>query len=420
MRAMERVLRPRKRMTVSTDISFSWTDVRFQFALDPDWIHLGASQFIASHPRVVREAIERHRRALDRDPVQYVEDNEDPRMQAVREAAAHYMGVRDADEIALTDSTTMGLGLLWSGLPLRDGDEVVTTDHEHYSQYESLRGLRERAGVTTRKVTLYDGRAADADPEDMVRRLTSAVGPRTRAMAVTWVQSDTGLKLPVRALADALARVNASRPDDARVLLCVDGVHGFGIEDVPAAALGCDAFVAGTHKWIHGPRGTGLMWMPAERWTHMRRVIPSFTETMDAYSEDEPPPGPMTGRRFTPGGFHSLEHRWAAADAFHFLEGIGRTRVAARVHELARQCREGLARMRGITLHTPMSDALSAGIVAFEIRGMKSKDAMQRLREQRIISTVAPYPTAYLRFTPGIINTPEEVERGLAAVGGLV
>jgi isopenicillin-N epimerase len=128
----------------------------------------------------------------------------------------------------------------------------------------------------------------------------------------------------------------------------------------------------------------------------------------------------MTGRRFTPGGFHSLEHRWAAAQAFEFHEGIGRERVAERVHALARQCREGLARMRGVSLHTPMSDDLAAGIVAFEIRGMKSQDAMERLREQRIIATVAPYPSALLRFTPGIINTPDEVEQGLAAVRTLV
>jgi hypothetical protein len=41
---------------------------------------------------------------------------------------------------------------------------------------------------------------------------------------------------------------------------------------------------------------------------------------------------------------------------------------------------------------------------------------MERLRARRIVATVAPYPSALLRFTPGIINSVEEVERGLAAV----
>jgi len=118
----------------------SWDAVRAEFALDPSWVHLGTSQFLASHPRPVREAIERYRRALDANPVLYVEAQEDRLMQRVRDAAADYLGVADGNEIALTDSTTMGLGLLYAGLPLSAGDEIVTTDHEHYSHREALGG----------------------------------------------------------------------------------------------------------------------------------------------------------------------------------------------------------------------------------------------------------------------------------------
>jgi isopenicillin-N epimerase len=75
--------------------------------------------------------------------------------------------------------------------------------------------------------------------------------------------------------------------------------------------------------------------------------------------------------------------------------------------------------MPHVTLHTPISDDLSAGIVAFEVRGMSSKDARKALLERRILATVAPYQSALLRFTPGIINTPEDVEAGLAAVRAL-
>ena len=79
-------------------------------------------------------------------------------------------------------------------------------------------------------------------------------------LALTWVHSDTGLKLPVRQIADALVPINAVRPLAARALLCVDGAHGLGVEDATVADLGCDFLVAGTHKWLFGPRGTGLVW----------------------------------------------------------------------------------------------------------------------------------------------------------------
>src|SRR4051812_49042541 len=96
----------------------SWEAVRAQFDLSTDYCHLATSQFLVSHPRLVREAIARYQRALDTNPVLYVEAYEDQMMTAVRKALARYLGASDHDQIALTDSTTQGLGILYSALPL--------------------------------------------------------------------------------------------------------------------------------------------------------------------------------------------------------------------------------------------------------------------------------------------------------------
>src|SRR3954468_7276599 len=381
-----------------TPADLEWEEVRDAFDLTPEYTHLGAAQFVASHPRPVRDAIERHRRALDANPVLYVEQHEYSLMERVRDVAARTLGIDDPHEIAVTDSTTLGLGLLYSALPLHAGDEIVTTDHEHYSHREAIRGLKQRDGVEVTTVRLYDGLAAEVRADALIDHILGAVTPRTRVIGVTWVHSDTGLKFPVARLAAALEEVNASREPDRAVRLCVDGVHGFGVETDSMADLGCDFMAAGTHKWIYGPRGTGVLWGRLDRWREMRRVIPSFTETMDAYADDEPLP-PMDGRQFTPGGFHSLEYRWAMADAFEFRQAIGEERIRARVHALNRRCREGLAAMPHVTLHTPLPEELSAGITAFDVNGMKSDEAKRRLLDAGIIATVAPYPSALLRLT---------------------
>lgn len=396
-----------------------WTWVRSEFdQLSPDWVHLGTSQFIASHPRMVRQAIEKYKKFLDENPVLTVERYEDRMHQEVRKAAAGYLGVTDPNEFALTDSTTMALGLLYSGFPFREGDEILISRHEHYSHREAVRGASLCHKVMVNTVRLYDGSAADVTADGLVERVLAHVSDRTRMVAATWVHSETGLKFPVRRLADVLADINRGRDPERRVRLVVDGVHGFGIETDTLADLGADFFASGTHKWLYGPRGTGVLWMRLDDWRHMRPVVPAFSEMFDAYTEERPLP-PMDGRHFTPGGFHSFEHRWATIEAFAFHEKLGRERVAARVHELNRLCKEGLAAMDHVILHTPMSDELSAGIIAFEIRGMSTMEARDRLRQQRIIATVAPYPTGYLRFTPGIYNTVEDVEAGLEAVRSL-
>ena len=107
----------------------TWADVRSQFLLGHDYVHMALMLF-ASHPRPVREAIERHRRGLDENPVLYLHEHF-PLEAEVRVAAAEYVGGQP-DEIALTGSTTTGLALLYGGLPLRPRQEILTTTHDHY------------------------------------------------------------------------------------------------------------------------------------------------------------------------------------------------------------------------------------------------------------------------------------------------
>src|SRR5262245_10657763 len=96
----------------------SWASVRAQFLLDPHLTNF-ATFLLASHPRQVRVAIARHARALDRDAKRYLDRKEQMNAadQRVRSAAARYLAANPG-EIALTDSTTMGLGLLYGGLRL--------------------------------------------------------------------------------------------------------------------------------------------------------------------------------------------------------------------------------------------------------------------------------------------------------------
>lgn len=392
-----------------------WSWVRSQFDLASDFIHLGLF-FIASHPRPVREAVERHRRAMDANPLLYVGGNIRKYEEEAQASAAEYLGGRP-EEVALTDSTTMGLALVYQGLPLAAGQEILTTAHDHYSHHESARLAAERAGATVRRVALFD-RLDSVSEDDIVARITRAVTARTRVVGVTWVHSSSGLKLPLRRIAEEIARTNRGRGERERVLLVVDGVHGLGVEDETIAETGVDLFVAGTHKWMFGPRGTGIVWARAETWQVMRPTIPAFTDaTVGAWMRGENGPGARTQAAWvSPGGFHSFEHRWALPEAFEFHKRLGRARVAARIHALNEQCKEGLAAMRHVRLHTPRGSKLSAGLVCFDVEGMKPHEVTDRLLKRRILATTTPYATTHARLAPCLLNTPEEIERTLREI----
>jgi selenocysteine lyase/cysteine desulfurase len=392
----------------------TWEAVRDQFLLSRDFVHM-TGFLLASHPTPVREAIERHRRGLDENPAHYWADNEERFEADVLRAAADYLGVSPLD-IALTDSTTMGLGLLYGGLALREGQEVLTTTHDYYSTQLSLQLRAERTGASIRTVPMYRD-LKTVSKEEIVATLVGHIRPQTRYVAVTWVHSSTGLKLPIREMAEALKRINVSRAEGDRVLLCVDGVHGLGVEDVRMEDLGCDFFVAGTHKWLCGPRGTGLVWGRPEAWPLAQATIPTFN--MDAYRiwMQEPPKQEVSRAAImTPGGFHSFEHRWALGEAFRFHLAVGKARVEERIHALNRQLKEGLAGIAGVTLHTPLTEELSAGIVCFELAGWKPDKAVEALRRRRIIASETPYAVKYIRLAPSLLTSPEEVDKTLEAI----
>jgi selenocysteine lyase/cysteine desulfurase len=296
--------------------------------------------------------------------------------------------------------------LLYGGIQLRPEQELLYSRQDYYATREALALAAAKSGAQARTIDLYSQIESVSEPE-IVERLLQSVTPRTRVVGVTWVHSSTGLKLPIARIAAALAEVNAEREPADRALLCVDGVHGLGVEDVTMSQLGCDFFVAGTHKWLFGPRGTGLVWGRPEAWPAANPIIPTFGDP------DQP------GSLMTPGGFHSFEHRWALSEAFKLHLQLGKATVAARIHALNAQLKEGLAAMPHVTLYTPRAEQLSAGLVCFDVAGLRPQAVIQRLRERAIIGSTTPYAASYARLTPGLLNSPEEVDLALSAIHAL-
>ncbi|HET8692897.1 MAG TPA: aminotransferase class V-fold PLP-dependent enzyme [Steroidobacteraceae bacterium] len=413
------------------DAGSDWAAVKAQFdRLSPEWLHF--SQFyIVSHPKPVRESIEHFRQLLDDNPFLTTEHGmgftgffgeevkELPYPDRVTHAAAKYVGGQPK-EIALTDSTTEGLALIYNGLILKPGDEILCTTHDHYVHHEAARMAAEKAGASWRRAPLYDD-PATATADEIVGNLKSAIRPETRVIGITWVHSSTGLKIPVHALTQMVAAVNAGRDEKDRILVVLDAVHGFGNQEAQVAQLGADFVAVSTHKWIFAPRGTGLVWVPEKNWGRIRPTIPTFYDAEPFVAwEDARAPKIVGATWLSPGGFKAFEHQWAATSAFEFHERIGRKRIADRIAALNTQCKEGLAKIPGVTVLTPMDPALSAGIIAFEVEGQTAGETVEKLLQRKVIASTSPYKDVKARLAPSLVNDEREVEAALKALREVV
>jgi selenocysteine lyase/cysteine desulfurase len=178
----------------------------------------------------------------------------------------------ELDDIALTTSTSEGLGKMLAGMDLGPGDEIVTSDEEHPGLIGPLIAARER-GVEIRAVRFAE--------------LADAVGPRTTAVACSHVNWRTGEIAPA-----ALAEVE--------VPVILDGAQGAGAIPVDVVKLGCAAYAAAGQKWLCGADGTGLLYVAPAFRDRVRTMAPSYLSFEDASLGFESSLKPDARRHDTP------------------------------------------------------------------------------------------------------------------------
>ena len=380
-----------------------WAGLRQLFDQDPNYIHF-SNFLITSHPRPVREAIERHRAAIDRNPGLTMDwDLQEPwkREGQVREWAGRYLQAKPG-QIALTGSTTEGLAMIYGGIHVRPDQEILTTEHEHFST-DSILALRtQRDGTQVRKIKLF-ANAHQVSVDEVLTAIERNIRPNTRVLGMTWVQSGSGVKLPIAEIGQLVKRHNQGREEKDRILYVVDGVHGFGVEDLAFPDMHCDFFIAGTHKWMFGPRGTGLVCAASEQVTTLTPSMPTFSEDTDFATT------------FSPGGYHAFEHRWALDEAFKLHLQLGKAEVQQRIHSLNSYLKERLQARPNIELVTPANPQLSAGFSFFRVKGQDSDKVAAYLMRNRVVSDAVNRDVGpVVRTAPGLLNTEDEVDRFLA------
>jgi L-cysteine/cystine lyase len=192
----------------------------------------------------------------------------------------------DPWEVALTGATTDGVNAVLSGLDLRPGDEIVTSDEEHPGLLAPLGLARSRRGIEVRVVPFG--------------QVAAAVGPRTRLVACSHVSWIGGRVIDTAALAAC----------DSPVLL--DGAQGLGALPFDIRELGCDYYAASGQKWLCGPIGSGYLYVREELIDDLAPAAPGYGSLSDALRALDLPL--VAGAARFDGGFTPAERSaWALA-----------------------------------------------------------------------------------------------------------
>jgi L-cysteine/cystine lyase len=280
------------------------------------------------------------------------------------------------EHVALTESTTQGVHVAVIGLGLGPGDEVVTTDAEHFG----LTGPLLASGATLRVARVRDAPAADV--YDLIER---EVTPRTRLIATSAVSWIDGKIFPWHALRDA-----------TQVPVLIDGAQSVGAIEVDAT--GADFYTVSAQKWLCGPDATGAFYVADPDALPPRLVAYPSAETYDiAEASWVPKAG---ARRFDTG--------FTPTNSMAGLEAALLTRPAGRL-ERARDLTERCRKLLLDHGHDVVTEAGQATLVSWRHDG-DTETAARRLYERGVIIRELP-GTGLLRASVGWWNDGSDLER---------
>jgi L-cysteine/cystine lyase len=283
----------------------------------------------------------------------------------------------EPEQVALTGSTTDGVNTVLSGLDLRPGDEILTSDEEHPGLLAPLARARRNCGVHLREVPFAE--------------LANEVGASTRLVAcshVSWVSGQ---------VADVAALTGTGVP------LLLDAAQALGAIPVNVGELGCDFYACSGQKWLCGPEGSGCLFVRPDQLEVLEIPWPSFGSLAD-------PARPLDfeaaagAARFDHGFPSGLRNVWALT-ALEVLSAVGWEWVYERAATLAAQLAERLAQ-RGL-------EVLPRGrstLVSFVPHQRDPAEEVARLAERGIVVRHIP-GRGMVRVSVGAWNSEGELER---------
>jgi len=380
-----------------------WQLVREAFPLTRERIYFNAGG-LGPSPYSVIEAV--HNATLEFEKLC---ETFHERLEPVREKTARFLGA-DPDEIAFTRNCTEGMNIIARGLqnPLKRGDEVLMTYHEHPGGAVPWLAVAKDIGILVR---LFEpGKTA----EENLNIIDRAITRKTRVLAISHVTCTTGLRFPAKEVC-ALARRKG-------VYSVLDGAQVAGMIPLNLHDLGCDFYCTSGHKWLLGPKGTGIVYVRKE----MHEVFrPTF---VGAYSEskydlDELVLQYRKAAAATEYGTRDVAGIIGLGAALDFLNTIGMERVAAYNLALASRLKTALTEVPGTELLTPMAPEDSSAMVTFAFhRPEHTAAAHARLEKQYRIRTrsVSEHRLNAIRISLHVYNNADEIDALLKALAEIV
>ena len=238
-------------------------NLRTQFLLDPDVIFLNHGSFGAT-PKPVFEVYQEWQRRLEFQPVRFLGREVLHHLEEARHILGEYLNTQGADVVYIPN-TTYGINIIARSLDLRDGDEVLTTNHEYGACDKTWEFMSQKKGFRYIKQPIsYPFQSH----EEIIEELWAGVTDRTKVIYISHITSATAVIFPIKAI--------CQRAREAGILTVIDGAHAPGQIAVDLTDLNPDFYCGNLHKWVSAPKGAAFIYAKPELQAIVEPIIVSW------------------------------------------------------------------------------------------------------------------------------------------------
>ncbi len=315
----------------------------------------------------------------------------------------------DASELALTPGTSWGAAAIALSFPWERGDRVVVFEGEFPANVTPWLRAAELFELEVERLPLVP---FARHPDEGIESLESALSRGARLVAVSAVEFQSGLRMPLQRIAAAAHERGAE--------VFVDGIQAVGAVPLDVKQTGIDYLAGGAHKWLMGIEGLGYLYAPAARAAKLRRNVAGWLSYRDPVAFLSEGIGKLDydkpfreGIDFVELGSLSAVGSAALEASVELITQLGVSAIFEHVSAYLDVLEESLDERGFRSLRSPIADSRSAILSVLPPEGVDVV-ALNRALAARGVS--ASIPDGRLRFSPHWPNAHDEVKKVLETI----
>lgn len=245
-----------------------------QFLLNPEFTFLNHGSFGAC-PKPVFDNYQSFQLEMERDSVYFIQKKFGQLLMHAKSSLSEFIHC-DARDFVFTPNPTVAINTVMRSLHLKEGDEILTTNHEYGAMDRTWHFYCKKSGA---KYIRQNISLPIVSKEQILEEFWKGLTSKTKIIFLNQISSSTALIFPVKEICDKARQLG--------ITTIIDGAHVPGHIELDLKELNPDYYTGTLHKWMLAPKGSSFLYVRKELQNQIDPLVVSWGYESVAPSESQ-------------------------------------------------------------------------------------------------------------------------------------